>query len=353
MYPYALLVSIILVLQVRIRRKGRRELALLLSFLVLFLFAAMRGNGRGDCFNYLKFASYVTTPEVLWNPSFPTELGFRIIAYIVNQAGLHLQAVIAAMNLISLSCTYRFVREYSPDGLLSTILFLPFFLQFDMHAARTAVAIGISTLGYKHVLERSYGKYALVILCASLFHRSALVLLPIVFFLNVKHRSLPGLMSIGVALALSMAVSFSALVFRMVRAVGLVSFANKFYAYTQSDLYGYPFRLYDPRLLLTLGIYLMCLAFLDQDDAEDRVLTNYMWLSVVLMIALREHTLFITRLTAFLSFYSIIAVPRILLRLGMKGQISTKRIMKLGFVYTYLVYVTGLLAGAVEYRLFL
>ena len=114
MYPYALLVSIILVLQVRIRRKGRRELALLLSFLVLFLFAAMRGNGRGDYFNYLKFASYVTTPEVLWNPSFPTELGFRIIAYIVNQAGLHLQAVIAAMNRLACLDTYRFVREYHP-----------------------------------------------------------------------------------------------------------------------------------------------------------------------------------------------------------------------------------------------
>ena len=148
MLPYFILIAVILISQIKVHKRSNQTYKLFLMFVGLFIFAAIRGSGSGDYFNYLIFSKYVTNFGDVASKSIPMEIGFRFMSYINNILGFHEQTVIAAMNFISLLCTYKFIKKYSPDKVLSVLLFLPLFLQYDMHASRTAVAMGISLFSY-------------------------------------------------------------------------------------------------------------------------------------------------------------------------------------------------------------
>ena len=127
MMPYYLLIIFILILQLRFNQTSEKHISFFGAFLVLFMFAALRGNGDGDYFNYLSYSKLVTSIEDVLEASIPTEIGFRLISYFVNSVGLHQQMVIAIMNFISLTCIFLFIKKYSPDKLLSVFLFLPLY----------------------------------------------------------------------------------------------------------------------------------------------------------------------------------------------------------------------------------
>lgn len=351
MYPYFLLLLTILILQVKFHRRYSKDVSFVFAVVLLFLFAAFRGNGKGDYFAYLRFAEYVTMPSVVFDSGFPMEFGFRAIAYLVNVIGLHPQAVIALMNLISLTCIYHFVKNYSSDKMLSLLAFLPLYFQLDMHAARTAVAVSISTLSLGYLLDKKAARYFLVIFLASLFHRSVLILVPTYFAVSLRVDKLLGFLIVLTVGALSILVSFSTIVLRLGSILGLESLVTRFYIYTQSLDYGYAFSLLDPRFLLVLTTYFLTILVLKGDDRFHTVLTNYIWLNTLLIIIFREHTVFVTRLTSFFNVYTIILIPEILKNLKISSW-GTYGVFKLGFTYIYLAYTSALLIGSVEYRLF-
>ena len=154
-------------------------------FFLMFIFAAMRGSGDADYYNYLWFAKDIGTDfSKVMNFSYPVEFSFRFASYLINLMGISRQWVIVLMNFLSIGpVTYVTIKK-SVNPFLSALIFLPIFLQFDMQTSRTATAIGLGLLSIYLASEKKRLKSFLVLILAISFHKSAVVLIP--FFLLCK-----------------------------------------------------------------------------------------------------------------------------------------------------------------------
>ena len=116
-------------------------------FFVMFLMAAFRGSGDGDYYNYLWFAKDIGRDfSKVLNFSYPVEFSFRLASFFINLLGLSRQWVIILMNFLSLAPTAYVVYKKSRLPFLSSLIFIPVFLQFDMQTSRTATSIGLGLL---------------------------------------------------------------------------------------------------------------------------------------------------------------------------------------------------------------
>jgi hypothetical protein len=341
----------VLLSQIRLSKRSNRNVGLILLSILLFLFAALRGNGDGDYFNYLRFSEYITDFTKVLDFRFPMEIGFRIIAYLTNLAGLPPQMVIAAMNLVSIGCVSAFVKKYSPDKPLSMLVFLPLFLQYDMHAARTAVAMAIGLFSFPFLLQQSFLKYTGVVALAGCFHLSAWILLPMYFIGHLKVQRIVGFGTILGLLLLRQIISTSEIALSVLRVLGLESSANRLQIYMESTTYGYSFALYDPRFILALGTYMLATRMLDRSDPEHNLMINYTWVNSLVMLFFSEHTALVTRLSAFFSVFSIVVIPHMIISFKSRN-VAMARTIKLAYVYVFLLYTVSLCVRMVEYVFF-
>lgn len=352
MWPYFVPVLSVLMLQMKIGRESVSKIQYMVAFFILFCFAAFRGNGDYDYFAYIQYSRYVTSLGDVFRNSIPMEIGFRAISYFVNILGVHQQFVIMIMNFISLACIYKFILKYSPDRIFSVLLFLPLYFQYDMHGARAAVAIGIGTLSAQYLYDKKVLKYLAIVFLASTFHKSALILIPMYFIGNIKVDKVLGILSILVLTLLTRFVSFSKIILVLLNLLSLDTLAYKFGSYMQSIRFGYAFKLYDPRFILVVGIYVVATIILDKSDKLQNLFINYVWVNALLMIIFHEHTVFVTRLTAYFNIYTIILIPYIVSYFRKPQNISSYYLVKLSAIYIYIPYITRFLIGAVEYKLF-
>lgn len=348
MVPYLAVISVVFISQVKLTKRSNRDITLGLLSLLLFLFAALRGSGDGDYFNYLRYSTYITNFTQVLDSRFPMEIGFRFISYLNNVLGGNPQIVIAAMNLISIGCVYKFIKQYSPDKILSVLVFLPLYLQYDMHASRTAVAMGIGLFSYRYLKERRFLKYVAIIALAACFHKSAWILLPIYFIGNLKINRIAGVASVLGLLVISQVISTSRLALNLLLLLRLNTFARYLEAYMGSSRFGYAFKLNDPRFFLVIGIYLLATKMLDNSDEDHNLLIIYTWVNALIMVFFREHTALVTRLSAFFNIFSILTVPYMVSYYKTK-HLGTARTIKMAFIYAYILYAGALAIQKVHY----
>ena len=82
------------------------------------------------------------------------------------------------------------IRKYSNSIIISLVIYfcLPVFSMMSMSMMRQGIAFGIFLLSYKYILERKFYKYIACILCAALFHTSALILIPLYFVYSIPYK---------------------------------------------------------------------------------------------------------------------------------------------------------------------
>ena len=368
MTPYILLILFVAFLQFKNKSNNDKK-SFIIAMLVLFSFAAFRGNGSGDYFTYIEYSKYITSLDMVFASNFPMEIGFRIISYFVNITSLHQQFVIIIMNAISIACIGIFIKRHSSNKILSVFLFLPFYLQFDMHTARTAVAIGISVLSFQYIIDKKIIKFIIIVLLASAFHVISLAVLIIYLFKNIKFDIKIGLFMIAASMIIVSVVSIDETLVSLFDVIGLREISLKYLAYVSNKSYGYAFSLFDPRLLISIGIYILAKLRLTNPNKSETLLINITWLSAIVMVMLHEHTIFVIRASSFFAIYTIILIPMLLRRIKdcvtlkiEKFKIFTyKKISEIKGYYLFNTFVvlfftayTAVLLyrNAVEYKLF-
>lgn len=355
MWPYFLMIGFVLVMQLDCIPFLDRKKRFYLTMSVLFLFAAFRGNGRGDYFNYLNFAVEIDSVKAFLDPTFEAEVGFRAIALFANWLNLGPQWVIAAMNMISLSCTAIFIQSYSKNPMISVLVFLPFYFQFDLHAARTAVAMGISLLSFQYVEKRKLIQFLLCICSAGLFHSIAFCMLPVYLLSKLKLNNKFGFGIIAFSSILFSCFNPDSMILFSLRRLGLDNFANKYYGYVNWEDFGYPMRYLDPRIILAILVAVGCLIFwkTTRNDFENIVL-NIMLMAVIIFQALHFHTFIALRISAFYTVFSIAALPSLENTISKKyGRISVANVAVSGGLLTiFTLYSLYFAYSYPPYRLF-
>lgn len=353
MLPYFLILLLIVLFQARYKlgekiilfsdKKKFYFLAIL-----LFLFAAFRGNGKGDYFTYKEYCESVTSWGIVMDNNFPAEIGFRFISYIINYLGMDSQWIIIIMNFISITCMIMVINKYSENKALSLLVFFPIFLSFDMHASRTAVAISISFLSMKYIIERKFLRYIFFIMLASTFHRSVIIAILLYPIALMNINTVLAILIMFLSIIISRFIDINQLIVEILDFVNLDGLSRKYYSYTQSAEYGYAFKLYDPRLTLNIIIYFVSKLVCNLKEKKYIICINAILLSNILTILLSNNIIFVIRFTSYFNVYSVLLITYILNNINIKQ----KKIVKGTLIFVYILYSGILISKQVDYKLF-
>jgi hypothetical protein len=167
----------------------RKYLKLMMLFftIVLILFIGLRYKTGRDWGNYIRL--FESIPR---NRTDGIEPGYIWLNKIIYYTFRNYFVVQFIATFILLCAYYNFIKNHSRFPIFSLCLFFIFFF-FDilMSQVRQAIAMGIILLGAENIFERRFIKYFCYILAASLFHISAICVIPIFFLYNYSGRLLP------------------------------------------------------------------------------------------------------------------------------------------------------------------
>lgn len=312
MVSYFLLLLFISLLQINPRHRIRQiyDFRVKLSMFVTFLFAALRGNGNGDYFTYLERSKAITSIQKVFDNNLDMGYGYTFICYIVNKLGLNIQFVIILMNALCSILVYKLITEYSKDYMLSVLIYLSFFLQFDMHATRSALAVYLVAYSYHYLLNKEPARYFLFVFLAVLVHPTAIVGLLLLLSDKKINRSME-IISILFLIIMSFVINFDGLIMAILNGLNLGYFTNKFGTYSLNNVYGYRFAIYDIRLLICIGLLIIGSSIIRKPNSNQHRLLNINYFCIIIMIILSQHSIMVQRIATFFNVFSILLIPEI------------------------------------------
>lgn len=155
---------------------------LLFSFLSIFLLSALRVDVGID---YPSYASWFDNLYTFESAYF--EPGFTTMIQIIQYFTLDSQWLFIVSSAITLSFIFISAKKYSPMFALSIFLFCTMgFLSHSLNLTRQFIAISIVLFAYGYIVDKKLLKYLTTVMVASLFHKTALIMLPVYFFLRMR-----------------------------------------------------------------------------------------------------------------------------------------------------------------------
>lgn len=115
------------------------------------------------------------------------EIGYELLNKIILFFGLNFWGVFFISSAITNYFVLKTFHEKSYNFFLSVyILFGIGFIFFQTNGIRQALAISLIFYGTKYLIDKNFKKYLLFCLLASLFHISALIMIPVYWFSRIK-----------------------------------------------------------------------------------------------------------------------------------------------------------------------
>jgi hypothetical protein len=271
------------------------------SFLTLFILSGFRYYVGVDYTSYTKW--FYT---ILENKPSYFEPGFTKMIQTIQIYSYNPQTLFVAASLIALGGMYISIKKYSINPALSVYLFCTMgFLSHSLNLTRQFIAIGIVMLAFGFLVERKFFKFIIIIIIAALFHKTALILLPLYFLLNVKVKPKLFILLIACSLALSL----------LSRSIVNILLAHFYPQYQNNSLVNTALvsKYY---VLMSFSLVILCIYLISQkklsiNKTNDRIMVN-----IVLFVAI-AHTIFIwlplaNRLSLYIDILLIIVIPQLL-----------------------------------------
>lgn len=177
------------------------------------------------------------------------------------------------------------------------------FYYASFNLIRQGLAISISILGLKYLKERKFLKYLLIILIAASFHYSALVMIPVYFFVNIN-------LTYKKIIIFFLITSFGYIFFDKILAIALKIFPM-YSEYLYSDFLK---PLSVKSILIFLFIFIILLFFkkyiIDQDK-KNSMYINIAFLCFLISIFQTKIGV-LDRIPYYLNIFSIFSIPLII-----------------------------------------
>ncbi|MEO8416840.1 MAG: EpsG family protein [Ginsengibacter sp.] len=165
---------------------------LLIAFVILFVFLALRynyGNDYRGYFEGFKQINGVTTVQY-FSDDYHFEAGWIFLCRIFKPFGFF--TMVACLALFNSWAYYRFIKRFVPLNYYWLAVFIyvfsPGMMLTNCSAMRQSLAIGLFLLAIEFINKKKMIYYFLLIGLASLFHQSALVLIPFYFLGRLNLR---------------------------------------------------------------------------------------------------------------------------------------------------------------------
>ena len=176
--------------QILYRGMSRQQLinvvGCLIIFVLLFLVSALRLNVGNDYLNYVEFMHLVYSRAYV-----PTEVGFNLLTYcIYSLCGFeNYLLVFAIFAFFTIFFFMKAIYDQSRSFTLSFAMFMLLGYYFQsLSTMRYYLALGMALFSMRYVIKRDWPRFILLIVAASLFHKSALVVLPLYFLAQLNWK---------------------------------------------------------------------------------------------------------------------------------------------------------------------
>ena len=236
--------------QLRTRGDWTKKSFVILSFVMIGSLLAFRDLSVGaDTQNYSRLYSEIAAREVFNNVDF--EIGYILLVKFLNILSTSSRILFVFEGLLVMICYSRFTLKYATNIRQAYMIILSY-LAFNMFAfqltgVRQAIAMCICLFAYDCIFQKKLIKYLVIIAFASLFHTSALLLLP-AYFVAVAKDGIARI--IAIALSLMGLISMETVMY----IVSLVSGKYEEYGIEQTDT-GYIFLGVMTLILLVVEIF--------------------------------------------------------------------------------------------------
>lgn len=178
--------------------KWKKNTLILCSFLILFLVSALRYNVGTDYANYTKWFNDIQGFSFHY-----INFGFNAVIFFIKLFSHNAQWLFAISSLLILSCVYYAAVQNEKEYDMVLYLFVALGFYFStLNGIRQWIAIGIFMVAYQYIIKKDFKKYTLLVLLASLFHTTAIFLIPIYFWLNAKVRDKTKIIAIILSIVL-------------------------------------------------------------------------------------------------------------------------------------------------------
>lgn len=177
-------------------RFKQTKYALEVSFLIIFLFTALRFNFGTDYQSYLKLFSSIHSYSSIFslNVEFENiEKGWLILCFIFKPIGFF--GMIFVLSAFICYTYYSIIKKYVAVNYYWFAIFIYVFtfeiMMIQFSAIRQALAIAIFINSTKYLTEEKKPiKYLIMILFAGLIHTSAFIMFPFVFLSLKKNQNI-------------------------------------------------------------------------------------------------------------------------------------------------------------------
>ena len=161
----------------RTRRQMYNRVCMLSVFLILFALSACRLNVGNDYAKYVEFMHLINCDAYV-----PTEIGFNLsVKMIYGLSGFeNFLLVFAVYAFVTILVFLLAMYEQSDDFPLTFFLFMSLGYYFQTFSTvRYYLTLALALYSIKFVLRRQWGRFAVLVLLGSTFHKSLLVVIPL------------------------------------------------------------------------------------------------------------------------------------------------------------------------------
>ncbi|KIL49350.1 EpsG family protein [Jeotgalibacillus soli] len=300
------------------------RLLMLGAMAVLVLVSGLRSN-IGDTFNYRNI--YVDN-EFTWEYVLgEKDIGFGILQMLLKQLSADPQIMIFTSALITNVLIVFVLYKYSRMFELSLFVYITggLFL-VSMNGIRQTLAAAIAFTALKYLIDGSWKKYMLAVIFASLFHQSALVLIPIYFIVRFKAWS-----KATVALVL----------LSIVIVIGFEQFSSVLFSAIEDTQYG-AYKEFDEGGASTIRVAVtavpLLIAYLGREKLKrifplSDIIVNLALLNLVFMIVSTQSWIF-ARFSIYFGLYQLILISWVVKLFREKDQ----KFVYFGIIVCYLFY---------------
>jgi hypothetical protein len=219
-------------------------------------------------------------------------------------------------SFLMLAPVAYFIFRYCKDVWLSTWIYVTVtFFYTIMNFVRQGMAVSIILLGYKFLREKKTIPFLLLVLLAAMFHKTALIMIPVYFLCHLKLNWKLGLFYAGITLVLYMTSGF------------IIDFVTDYiFSYYKDSLWvneGFSITF----LFVPVVIFGACLALKfswEKRDADANMLLNLLLFSLLIWVFITRHFI-IERFSMYMYIYAIAAVPAALSALQSPPEVLEKR----------------------------
>lgn len=189
---YATITIIFLIAAIQENRKHNSNRFLLAFVVVLVVLAATRNYATYPDFigytgyeqSFIRFSDY--SIKAIINDAYASkDPVYHIIASLFGKLGFSFRAWICIVAIFSIGTIYGYIKKYSNKAYFSLLIYVSLgYCYFTLCGLRQTIAISFCILAYEMAKEKKLWKYFSFTCIGTLFHATALVMLPAYYIIS-------------------------------------------------------------------------------------------------------------------------------------------------------------------------